>query len=301
MKENLMISTSWYGESQHLLILIGFCDFGSTEKPRTQQKQQITTNCNHNMHKNSMKWLVQSNLQVILVIQWMYHYDRRNFRQNDTKSNHVDKLPARCLMNQFYRILGSPNSSGSLYNCPWDQQEEEGWSMSIHKVWSWIWKTIVLLGEVQGLVTNLKFWWIFYYHFGGILGFPLLKSPQIGGSLGSCPCWVYHHNPPRTPPCPHLSWLPSSYVSDLLWNHSHLRWSKNHRKPQQKPMSRYSFWKTTQIRRWTWKMVVFVCFGGALNYIPRMCNLHWKTIKMHQDPYRKNSDVYCIISHNNIL
>lgn len=51
---------------------------------RKAQDPTKATNCNHNIHKNYMKWLVQSNLQVILVIQWMYHYNLGRMTRNPT-------------------------------------------------------------------------------------------------------------------------------------------------------------------------------------------------------------------------
>ena len=188
---------------------------------------------------------------------------------------------------------------------------KEGWSMSIHKVWSWIfhnrtsgWSTksghqpevlvnifpSILLGFSDSLYFSITPKW-------GVSWVPSAVKPPFPLKEKTSTSSVDSSHAP----CPHLSWLPSSCVSDLLWNHSRLRWSKNPPETTtdadeslqlgKRPKSDLKIWKNGWF---------FVCFGGILNYIPRMCNLQWKSIKMHQDAY--SSKYWCILyTHNNML
>ena len=184
MKENLMISTSWYGESQHLRIRTGFCDVGSTEKPRTQQKQQIGTTTTFT--KTIWNDWFQSKLQVILVIQWMYHYNLGRMTRNPTRWKTSGKVSYEPLLShigitKLLRVplqlpLGSTGGRGMIHVDPQgvildlENHRTSGWSTrSGHQTWSF--------GEH------------FPINFAGILWFSLFfNHPKLGGLLGP-KCW----------------------------------------------------------------------------------------------------------------
>lgn len=215
---------------------------------KAQDPTKATNWNNHNVHKNYMKWLVQSNLQVILVIQWMYHYNLGRMTRNPTRR----KTSSKVSYEPLYRDHQTPPGPFTT-------------AIGINRI-----QRGMIHVDPQGVILDLSqsyFWvkykiwsptWSFGEHFPSFshqfcwdsLILSIFQSPRNGGSLGSQSA----ENPPfplkektstssvdsSHAPCPHLSWLPSSCVSDLLWNHSHLGWSKNHRKPQHKLMSRYS-------------------------------------------------------------
>ena len=230
---------------------------------RKAQDPTKATNCNHNIHKNYMKWLVQSNLQVILVIQWMYHYYRRNFRQNDTKSHTSKNFQQGVLWTSSiaYRDHQTPpgpftTALGINRRKRDDPCRSTRCDLGSHKVWSWIWKTIVLLGEVQNRSPTWSFGEHFPINFADISRIlSIFQSPQIGGSLGSQVLKI-HHNPPKKiastsesliHPAPQNPPRRLALTFRDFHHHAFQIFSeiihtsgdrKNHRKPQQTPMSR---------------------------------------------------------------
>lgn len=278
---------------------------------KAQDPTKATNWNNHNVHKNYMKWLVQSNLQVILVIQWMYHYNLGRMTRNPTRRKTSSKVSYEPLLSHIgiTKLLRVPlqlplGSTGS----------EEGWSMSIHKVWSWIfhhrtsgWSTksghqpevlvnifpSILLGFSDSLYFSITPRW-------GSLGSQVLKIHHFPEKNIASTSESLIHPAPKIP-CA----LPSPFVTSIIMRfRSSLKsftpqviekTTGNHKEEadeslqllenDQNPTSRYE--KLIKIG--------FCLLWWCFKLHTRMCNLQSKSIKMHQDAYSKNYDVYCIV------
>lgn len=222
---------------------------------KAQDPTKATNWNNHNVHKNYMKWLVQSNLQVILVIQWMYHYNLGRMTRNPTRRKTSSKVSYEPLLSHIgiTKLLRVPlqlplGSTGS----------KEGWSMSIHKVWSWIfhhrtsgWST--KSGHQPEVLVNI---------FPSILlGFSdslYFSITPRWGSLGSQVLKIHHF--PLKKKHPHRQWIHPMRLaltfrdfhhhafqifSEIIHTSGDRKTSGNHNR------SRWgaTAWKTTQIRR----------------------------------------------------
>lgn len=172
---------------------------------------------------------------------------------------------------------------------------KEGWSMSIHKVWSWIfhnrtsgWST--KSGHQPEVLVNI---------FPSILlGF----SDSLYFSI--TPKWGVSWVPSAVkPPFPlkekniHIvSWfipcaLPSPFVTSIIMRFRSSLKSFTPRVIENPPETATDADESllgkrpkSDVKKWN-NVWFFVCFGGILNYIPRMCNLQWTSIKMHQYAY----------------
>lgn len=150
---------------------------------KAQDPTKATNWNNHNVHKNYMKWLVQSNLQVILVIQWMYHYNLGRMTRNPTRR----KTSSKVSYEPLYRDHQTPPGPFTT-------------AIGINRI-----QRGMIHVDPQGVILDLSqsyFWvkykiwsptWSFGEHFpinfAGILWFSLFfNHPEMGGLLGPKCC-----------------------------------------------------------------------------------------------------------------